>query len=81
MAITLSFSAGAEARLRAVAAAQGREVADIVRELIEGFYGDKPSDKLTPEEAVAAMRAWVAEHGVRGVVVDDSREGIYMDEK
>jgi hypothetical protein len=81
MPITLSLSTGAEKRLRAVAEARGRTIEDIVREMLELHYGDQPCDKLTPEERVAAWRDYVAKHAVHGVVVDDSREGIDMDEE
>jgi hypothetical protein len=81
MAITLSFFPGAEARLQAAAAARGREVADLVYELIEQYYGDQPCDKLTPAERIAALKELIAKHAVHDVVVDDSREGIYRDEE
>lgn len=36
-----------------------------------------PAKAMTPEEQVAAWKAWGDTHGVPGVVVDDSRESFY----
>jgi hypothetical protein len=77
MTITLTLPPATEEQLRARAAARGQEVADFVRELVEQSLGTQPSSTLTPEQRAAAWRAWVAEHAVPGVVVDDSRESMY----
>lgn len=36
-----------------------------------------PRNSMTPEERIAAWKAWAADHAVPGVVIDDSRETFY----
>jgi hypothetical protein len=67
--------------LAAQARAQGLSVDDYLRSLLPTTNGSTDEEPLyqsaTPEDWVRVFREWAANHPVRPVTADDSRESIY----
>jgi hypothetical protein len=85
MRVTIHLEPDTDRRLREKATQRGQTVEDYLRQLAEEAADSPavaqepppaPPDR-TPEEWVAAWRAWVASHRPGAVIADDSRESIY----
>jgi hypothetical protein len=81
MTVTISLPPETEQKLRAQAAATGKDVPTIVREAVEEKLAAAnaarfPAD-LPYEQWVVEFNSWVASHKPVGHPVDDSRESIY----
>lgn len=73
---TLQLPAKVDARLRTLAAREGRSPAEVAVEVLDKGLPGLPAT-LPPEEWVRDFRAWVGSLPRIEVVVDDSRESIY----
>ncbi|HOB75734.1 MAG TPA: hypothetical protein PKG54_14545 [Phycisphaerae bacterium] len=82
MALQVELPPELEAKLRERAAAVGKDVADIVREVLEEkFIARKDANFRLPDPSIerrrAELRAWAASHRTLDYEADDSRESIY----
>ena len=80
MTLNLSFSPEVEAKLRARAAAAGKDLATLVREAVEEKLASSDggrNSRRTAEQWEAEFEAWVSGRKPVTHPVDDSREGIY----
>lgn len=82
MTLQIKLTPEIEARLREQAAAAGKDIAEVAREVLrEGLCLDaEPDDgptKLSREQRLATWRDFVADAKPLGYIVDDSRESIY----
>ncbi len=84
MSVTIDLAPETERRLQQKAAEKGQTIEEYLKQLAEASAGELPAANqitpppdMTPEERVAAFRAWVASHRPGTGIVDDSRESIY----
>ena len=83
MSVVIPFPPEIEAKLRARAAAAGKDVGTFVREAVEEKLAFGVPQRKSPEAWAAEFEAWMREVADRapsypdGFVVDDSRESIY----
>lgn len=88
MTLNISLSPESEARLRARAAAQGKDVAAYVRETIEESLADDDTGNAPRLESpaqgtpqwFARFNEWAASHPPRPSLADDGRDAIYSEE-
>lgn len=81
MNVTIQLSEDAAERLRETAARRGQTLEAYLEWLaaVSAGNGSAPPLQRTPDEKVAAWRAWVESHASNPHVADDSRESIYGD--
>ncbi|MBI5863070.1 MAG: hypothetical protein HZB38_00885 [Planctomycetes bacterium] len=84
MTLHVPLSDASEARLRAYAAASGKDVPSVIAEAIEeklAIFEEEATEQKhrsrTTEQWLAEFRRWVASHKRVDHFVDDSRESIY----
>jgi len=80
MTISINFPPEIETGLLRRAAAAGKDVETIVRELVSeqlAEEGDAPARAASHEEFMARLRAIIELHPGSGGSMDDSRESIY----
>lgn len=81
MPTTLDIEPEVASKIQAQARARGVSVDTYLRELIEGKAASaEPSNGLTPEEKVRALREWAAGHSLNTPLLSDeaiSRESMY----
>ena len=73
--LSISLPPETEARLRERAAAEGKDPAAFVLEVVQE---ELASEEPTPNaQRIAALRAWAASHAELAYEADDDRESIY----
>ncbi|HVX12480.1 MAG TPA: hypothetical protein VHC22_14970 [Pirellulales bacterium] len=81
MIVSINLPANTEQRLREAASRRGQTLEAYLEWLAGVSAGNINGPRIdrTPEEKVAAWRAWVESHAANPHVADDSRESIYGD--
>jgi hypothetical protein len=85
MSVIVNLAPDTERKLREVAAHRGLTIEEYLGQLAAESAASTPAapkpsptpSEQTPEQRVAAWRAWVASHRNQTRVADDSRESIY----
>jgi len=89
MVLHLLLSPEAEANLRVLAAAEGKDIERFVLDAVQDKLTQMgtsatadmqaPTADVSSEAWIRAFDAWVESHPSRGYVADDSRESIYAE--
>jgi len=68
------------AKIATQAKMRGLSVDEYLRSLLSDESNEPGEQSLSPAAKSKLWREWVANHSVKGVIADDSREGIYTRE-
>ena len=68
------------AKIAAQARTRGLSVDAYLRSLLPDELNQAEETSLSPAEKATLWREWVANHSVKGVIADDSRNSIYTRE-
>ena len=81
MNVNINFPTEIENALRHTAAASGKDVETVVREIVAERFFEEPAlplkRKISHDEFMARVRGIIARHGISTGNMDDSRESIY----
>ena len=68
------------AKIAAQARTRGLSVDDYLRSLLPDELDQPEQRAFSPQEKAKLWREWIANHSIKGVIADDSRESIYTRE-